>query len=65
MSELCEVVITAPDPDWLYAFARSLVEDGLAASAHNYTRSGRSTDGRAKSTSGPKAGYRCTPAAAG
>jgi periplasmic divalent cation tolerance protein len=37
MSELCEVVITAPDPDWLYVFARSLVEDGLAASAHNYT----------------------------
>jgi periplasmic divalent cation tolerance protein len=37
MSELCEVVITAPDPDWLYTFARSLVEDGLAASAHNFT----------------------------
>ena len=37
MSELCEVVITAPDPDWLYAFARSLVEGGLAASAHNFT----------------------------
>ena len=37
MSELCEVVITAPDPDWLYSFARSLVEDGLAASAHNST----------------------------
>jgi periplasmic divalent cation tolerance protein len=37
MSELCEVVITAPDPDWLDAFARSLVEDGLAASAHNFT----------------------------
>jgi len=38
MSEckLCEVVITAPDPDWLYAFARSLVEDGLVASAHNF-----------------------------
>jgi periplasmic divalent cation tolerance protein len=37
MSELCEVVITAPDPDWLYTFARALIEDGLAASAHNYT----------------------------
>ena len=37
MPELCEVVITAPDPDWLYAFARSLVADGLAASAHNFT----------------------------
>lgn len=33
MSELCEVVITAPDPDWLHGFARSLVEDGLAAPA--------------------------------
>jgi periplasmic divalent cation tolerance protein len=37
MTELCEVVITAPDPDWLYQFALSLVEDGLAASAHNFT----------------------------
>ncbi|HYB88820.1 MAG TPA: divalent-cation tolerance protein CutA [Streptosporangiaceae bacterium] len=37
MSELCEVVITAPDPDWLYSFARELVKDGLAASAHNFT----------------------------
>src|SRR5437764_13980573 len=37
MTELCEVVITAPDPDWLYSFARVLVEEGLAASAHNFT----------------------------
>jgi periplasmic divalent cation tolerance protein len=37
MAELCEVVITAPDPDWLYTFARSLIADGLAASAHNFT----------------------------
>ena len=37
MTELCEVVITAPDPDWLYQFARTLVEDRLAASAHNFT----------------------------
>jgi periplasmic divalent cation tolerance protein len=37
MSELCEVVITAPDPDWLYSFARELVKDGLAASAHSFT----------------------------
>ncbi len=35
-SHLCEVVITAPDPDWLYGFARKLVEDGLCASAHNF-----------------------------
>jgi periplasmic divalent cation tolerance protein len=35
-NELSEVVITAPDPEWLYAFARKLIEDGLAASAHNF-----------------------------
>jgi periplasmic divalent cation tolerance protein len=34
--ELCEVVITAPDPDWLRQFCRQLVEDGLCASAHNF-----------------------------
>ena len=31
--ELCEVVITAPDADWLVAFTRRLVEEHLAASA--------------------------------
>jgi len=35
--ELCEVVITAPDPDWLKALSRQLVSRGLAASAHNFT----------------------------
>jgi periplasmic divalent cation tolerance protein len=35
--ELCEVVITAPDPDWLYALSRRLVSEGLCASAHNFT----------------------------
>jgi periplasmic divalent cation tolerance protein len=34
--ELCEVVITAPDPEWLKAFSRQLVEDRLCASAHNF-----------------------------
>jgi periplasmic divalent cation tolerance protein len=33
--ELCEVVITAPDADWLADFTLRLVEDHLAASAHN------------------------------
>ena len=37
MAEFSEVVITGPDPGWLYAFARSLVADGLAAGAHNFT----------------------------
>jgi periplasmic divalent cation tolerance protein len=31
--DLCEVVITAPDADWLVTFTRRLVEDHLAASA--------------------------------
>jgi periplasmic divalent cation tolerance protein len=35
--ELCEVVITAPDADWLIAFTRTLVEDHLAASAQTVT----------------------------
>ena len=34
--ELCEVVITAPNPQWLRDFSRRLVEDRLAASAHNF-----------------------------
>ena len=32
--QLCEVVITAPDAEWLVEFTRRLVEDRLAASAH-------------------------------
>jgi periplasmic divalent cation tolerance protein len=36
LSDLCEVVITAPDPDWLRTFSRQLVEDGICASAHNF-----------------------------
>lgn len=37
MSDLCEVVITAPDPDWLRAFTRKLVERRLCSAAHNFT----------------------------
>lgn len=36
MPELCEVVITAPDPQWLNDFSRRLVEARLCASAHNF-----------------------------
>src|SRR6201987_5296841 len=36
MTELCEVVITAPDPKWLKDFTRKLVEQRLCASAHNF-----------------------------
>jgi periplasmic divalent cation tolerance protein len=37
VTELCEVVITAPEPDWLVEFTRQLVTERLAASGHNYT----------------------------
>ena len=33
--EVCEVVLTAPDSQWLLVFTRDLVADRLAASAHN------------------------------
>jgi periplasmic divalent cation tolerance protein len=36
-SDVCEVVITAPQADWLAEFTRSLVDDRLAASGHNIT----------------------------
>ena len=32
--DICEVVITADDADWLAAFTRRLVEDRLAACGH-------------------------------
>jgi periplasmic divalent cation tolerance protein len=35
--DLCEVIITAPDADWLAAFTRRLVEARVAASGHNIT----------------------------
>lgn len=35
--ELCEVVITAPDPHWLRNFTRQLVADQLASSVHNFS----------------------------
>lgn len=36
-NDAVEVVITAPDADWLTAFTRQLVEDRLAAGAHLIT----------------------------
>jgi periplasmic divalent cation tolerance protein len=36
MTELCEVVITAPDPEWLLDLTRQLVSEGLGASVHNF-----------------------------
>ncbi len=33
--EVCEVIITAPDAEWLAAFTGRLVDDRLAASGHN------------------------------
>ena len=36
MSELAEVVITAPDPAWLLDLTRQLVADRLCAAAHSF-----------------------------
>jgi periplasmic divalent cation tolerance protein len=37
MSELCEIVITAPDAEWLTDLTRQLVNERLCASVHNFT----------------------------
>lgn len=34
MTEVCSVVITAPDPDWLVEFAHHLVSERLCAGSH-------------------------------
>ena len=34
---ICEVIITAPDPEWLAAFTRRLVTDRLAACGQQIT----------------------------
>jgi periplasmic divalent cation tolerance protein len=36
VTDLCEVVITAPDPQWLLDLTRQLVTEGLCASVHNF-----------------------------
>ena len=33
--DICEVVITAPNEEWLVAFTRQLIADRLAASGHH------------------------------
>ena len=33
--DLCEVIITAPDGEWLVEFTRSLIEQRLAAAGHH------------------------------
>jgi periplasmic divalent cation tolerance protein len=33
--EVCELIVTAPDADWLIEFGRRLVIDHLAASVHS------------------------------
>lgn len=37
MDDLCEVIITAPDADWLAQFTTDLVADRLAACGHHIT----------------------------
>src|SRR4051794_21718947 len=33
--DICEVIITAPDQEWLVSFTRQLIADRLAASSHH------------------------------
>jgi periplasmic divalent cation tolerance protein len=35
LEDVCQIVITAPDGEWLAEFTRQLVSDKLAAAAHN------------------------------
>lgn len=35
MDDICEVIITAPDVDWLARFSKALVKERLAACGHN------------------------------
>ena len=37
MDDICEVIITAPDADWLAQFTTDLVAERLAACGHNMT----------------------------
>ena len=37
MLDVCEVVITAPDAEWLAGFTRRLVDDHLVAGSHQLT----------------------------
>src|SRR6478735_9583525 len=37
MDDICEVIITAPDADWLAQFTSGLVAERLAACGHNIT----------------------------
>lgn len=34
-TDICEVVVTAEDPEWLASFTRALIEEGLCACGHN------------------------------
>jgi periplasmic divalent cation tolerance protein len=36
-TEICEVIITSDDPDWLASFTRTLVEERLIACGQNIT----------------------------
>ncbi|XVS63995.1 divalent-cation tolerance protein CutA [Actinosynnema sp. CA-299493] len=35
-ADVCEVVITAPDPEWLATFCRRLLADRLCAAVHTF-----------------------------
>lgn len=55
------MVITAPDPDWLKDFSRTLVEDRLCASAHNFAPMRSVYRWRGESTSAPRDECHSTP----
>jgi hypothetical protein len=67
MTELCEVVITAPDPDWLRRFTRELVDRRLGSSVHNFSPvqsyASRTCPGQCRVRQGPppvpSSGHRC------
>jgi periplasmic divalent cation tolerance protein len=53
--EVCEVIITAPDPDWLVWFTPRLVTDRMCASGHNFQPNRTIYRWQARSTTRPRA----------
>jgi hypothetical protein len=60
--EVCEVIITAPDPDWLVEFTRA--RPAVRLRARTSSPLAPSTAGKARSTTPPRAGLPCAPGAA-
>ncbi|GEM_PF-6667727 len=62
MTDICEVIITAPDADWLADFTRRLIEDRLVAGANQIEQIRAIYRWGARSTTTPKAASPSTPA---